>query len=487
MGLNRKKTTTMKKNILSLAALLIASATFVACSSDDNILNDQTINTPNDQTGKYTMTIEASKGGDVTTRALTIVNSAGNTEVLNASWVTSENVYVKKGETWAAGSLKPQADGVTATLKGTLADITIAENDELTLQFPCSGAPNYTGQVGTLADIAAKYDYATATVTVASVSATGNIIPKDATTTFQNQQAIVKFTLVDKADGTTALNATQLTVGDGTNTYTVTPASATNVLYVAIPGFDSKTVTLTATVGSNTYTYEKTGVTFNNGHYYAIMVKMAKAPIDLSKLNGNYTAKNGEVLTGTLADNYKISIADGATVTLNGATINGENVSSYHWAGITCVGDATIILSGTNTVRGFHANYPGIHVPSGKTLTIQGDGSLTASSNGHGAGIGGGYSNTGDRIDCGNITIGGGTIEATGGYASAGIGGGNGSACGDITITNGVTKVTATTGEYAPYSIGAGGNDGTVGKVTIGGTDYTGGISDSPYTYPSQN
>ena len=45
------------------------------------------------------------------------------------------------------------------------------------------------------------------------------------------------------------------------------------------------------------------------------------------------------------------------------------------------------------------------------------------------------------------------------------------SSCGTITITNGVTRVTATKGENAPNSIGAG-KDGTCGTVTIGGTKY---------------
>ncbi|MBR0354124.1 MAG: hypothetical protein IJK35_02005, partial [Oscillospiraceae bacterium] len=154
------------------------------------------------------------------------------------------------------------------------------------------------------------------------------------------------------------------------------------------------------------------------------------------------------------------------------------------------------ILSGENSVKGFYENYPGIFVPENKTLTIQGDGSLTASSNSYGAGIGGGW-----EIACGNITIEGGTINAQGGRYAAGIGGGNGScgnisitgglvtanggyqaagigsgggdttSCGDITIANTVTKVTATAGSDAPNSIGAG-YQGSCGTVTIGGTKY---------------
>ena len=76
--------------------------------------------------------------------------------------------------------------------------------------------------------------------------------------------------------------------------------------------------------------------------------------VDLSTLTADYEAQNGDVLTGTLGANVKISIADGATVTLDGVTINGVNDMNYEWAGITCLGDATIILSGTNTVTGFY-------------------------------------------------------------------------------------------------------------------------------------
>ena len=314
----------MMTNIRTLTALLIASATFAACSSDDNAIDQQ----PAGQQ-VYTMTVNAQKGGDAaTTRALTL---SGKT--LNATWATTENIYVKKGETWATGSLQPQAGGATATLKGTLSGIEINASDVLTLQFPRSGALDYTGQVGTLADIAAKYDYATATVTVASVSATGNINPTEATTTFQNQQAIVKFTLVDKADGTTPLAATQLTVSDGTNTYTVTPASATSEIYVAIPGITNQTVTLTATTGSGTYTYEKANVTFTNGKYYAVSVKMAAAPLTVEALTAGTVKVNIGNGSGTLSSGMKYSVNGGAKTTITTTTsiaVNaGDKVRFY--------------------------------------------------------------------------------------------------------------------------------------------------------------
>ena len=197
--------------------------------------------------------------------------------------------------------------------------------------------------------------------------------------------------------------------------------------------------------------------------------------VDLNSLTEDYLAFDGDVLTGTLGKNVKISIANGATVTLRDATINGVNNNAYKWAGINCPGNATIVLEGTNSVRGFYRHYPGIHIAPGKTLTIRGSGTLNASAYGSGAGIGGGF-----HINCGNIVIEGGTINATGGHMCAGIGGGSVASCGTITITSGVTSVTATKGSNAPYSIGPG-NTGTCGTVTIGGK--TGAISESPYTY----
>ena len=198
--------------------------------------------------------------------------------------------------------------------------------------------------------------------------------------------------------------------------------------------------------------------------------------VDLSTLTGDMEARNGQTLTGTLACNVKVSIADGATVTLRDATINGRNKNAFRWAGITCPGNATLVLEGENSVRGFQRMFPGIHIAQGKTLTIQGSGTLSASSNGYGAGIGGG-----SAIDCGHIVIEGGTITAEGGNEAAGIGGGGYAACGNITITSDVTSLTATKGDGAKHSIGAGA-DGSCGTVTIGGK-VTGPISESPYTY----
>ena len=233
------------------------------------------------------------------------------------------------------------------------------------------------------------------------------------------------------------------------------------------------------------------------------------AATDLAGLTGNYVAQDGDTITGTVGSSVKISIADGATVTLNNVSINADGeLTEGDYAGITCEGDATIILQGTNTVKGLKNNYAGIYIASGKTLTIEGDGILNASSKNYGAGIGAGWQmacgniviNSGNitatgggmsasigggyKANCGNITINGGTVNATGtGTYGIGIGGGYLASCGDITIANTVTKVTATRNGDGQRSIGKGvGNTASCGTITIGGV-VTEGITESPYTY----
>ena len=309
----------MIKDIRTLAALVIASATIAACSSENGIFDNQ----PAQSAGKqvYTLAVDASKGDDAAaTRALVL---DGNT--LSATWATTENIYVKKGSTWATGSLKPDANGATATLKGSLTGIDFGAGDNLTLQFPKSGDITYAGQKGTLADIAANFDWATATVEVESVSATGNINPKAVTTTFENQQAIVKFTLLNADGSALPSNPTELSVSDDTNTTTLTSIpdatyTTNGVLYVALPGFSNQTVTLTATVGNKTYTYEKANASFTNGKYYAVTVKMR----DANTLSITSPAV-GQVI-GSNGKNYDVDkVPNGVTAVAKICYVNGNN------------------------------------------------------------------------------------------------------------------------------------------------------------------
>lgn len=291
-----KEERTMKKmmtNMKTLVALLMAGAAVTSCSSDNEM---DSLKAPAGKT--YTMTVQATKGGDATTRAL----ADGGDGTLTATWATTENVYVKKGDTWATGSLTPQTAGASTTLKGTLSGVTIAANDELTLQFPKSGDITYAGQKGTLADIAANFDWATATIEVASVEG-GNITPK-AGASFAHQQAVVKFTLQDKGNSNAAISPTALTINNGTSdivTLTSIPAetyttNGAGVLYVALPAVSSKPITLTATVGSDTYTLTtSSSKTFTIGNFYRVTAKMTKqAAVPTGALSGQFSVASGK-------------------------------------------------------------------------------------------------------------------------------------------------------------------------------------------------
>lgn len=145
-------------------------------------------------------------------------------------------------------------------------------------------------------------------------------------------------------------------------------------------------------------------------------------------------------------------------------------------------GNVEIELDGNNELKS-GTQRAGLEKTSTGTLTLKDDnkeaGSLTATGGFNSAGIGGGY--LGDGRD---ITITGGTVTATGGRLGAGIGGGaEGGVGNNITIKGGT--VTATGGGNrgtGGAGIGGGSSGGVEnitingGKVTATGGDYAAGI-----------
>ncbi len=229
----------------------------------------------------------------------------------------------------------------------------------------------------------------------------------------------------------------------------------------------------------------------------------------------------GTVITGK-SDKNTVTIeaedeGDKVEVTLKDLNIDASRGSEAA-VSVTGKGDTNIELDGDNELKGGDRHAGLEHnqtvdgegnVTSGK-LTIQDDndkaGSLTATGGYFGAGIGGGSKNAGQvTITGGTITaisgdgagigggqgnmssnagnadieISGGTIEATGGYTSAGIGGG---CYGDATIkiTGDAVIKNAAGGDYGA---GIGGGGGGNGNVTISGNakieNAQGGITGS--------
>ena len=295
----------MKKtimNIRTMAALLIASAAFTACSNEDGaVIGEQPAATQTPQV--YTLTLQAANATGAQHRALEL-----NGTKLVAKWAAGDQLKVRNkdssyellGGTLTASNVS--ADGKTCTFSGTLTG-TIAVGNQLALFYHATSGT----QDGTL-ESAAAHDQAVADVTVASVEA-GNITISESEASFNTTTAVLKLTLKDGSAN--ALNATSLTMTvDGVDIFTASPTAATytangdGVLYFAVPPKDiaadniafeksgghptvelvntwmtnlnTYDVTFTATVGSNTYTATKTGYKLAAGKYYATELTMAK-------------------------------------------------------------------------------------------------------------------------------------------------------------------------------------------------------------------
>ena len=130
-------------------------------------------------------------------------------------------------------------------------------------------------------------------------------------------------------------------------------------------------------------------------------------------------------------------------------------------------GNVEIELDGDNELKS-GTQSAGLEKTSTGTLTLKDDnneaGSLTATGGFNSAGIGGGYLGDGK-----NITITGGTVNATGGSSGAGIGGGRDGKGENITITGGTVNAT---GNEDGAGIG-GGSSGSGENITINGGEVT--------------
>ena len=127
-------------------------------------------------------------------------------------------------------------------------------------------------------------------------------------------------------------------------------------------------------------------------------------------------------------------------------------------------GNVEIELDGNNELKS-GTQSAGLEKTSTGTLTLKDDnneaGSLTATGGFNSAGIGGGYLGDGK-----NITITGGTVNATGNEDGAGIGGGSSGSGENITITGGTVNATGTDG-----GAGIGGGGAAASDIELWGSN----------------
>lgn len=465
-------------SLFSMAALFFVGAIVTGCSSEDESKPSTPQPTPSKS---ITLTTTVSRDGVGDTRAVTeggVKTFAEGEQIAVIYTNTSSQRVVAVSNALTVDDITN--DGKDAKITVTLTDPVAGSVDYI---YPANmansdGTTNYSAlcmQDGTWATLSSKLDYAKGSGEMTG-SGSEFTLPSIA---LANQLAICKFKVKNSGSEITR-SITGLTVSDGTNTYTVSRAAADAPIYMAIqPVSSDKTLSFVANNASNSYYKNVTNLTLAANNIYPLNVTMTQGQTkDLATLGADYEAQNGDMLTGKLAANHKISIAAGATVTLNGVSINYDDTPalSGSFAGITCLGNATIIVNGTDYVKGFSSGYPGIFVPSGSTLTITGSGTLYANGHANAAGIGSSRDNIEYYRACGNIVIQGGTIYAFGGSGAAAIGSGASgnlteqpkSSCGYITIKNSVTNVYVRTesGSSNIQTIGYG-QYSTCGTVTI--------------------
>ena len=330
----------MKKNILSLATLLIASATvFTACSSDDNIIEEKPVN-PTEQV--YTMTIQASKttGDDVQTRGL-YWNNPSTYDEIKVNWHKGEEVrVVQDGKMVGTLTSTASEDGST-TLSGTLTGVTQDADLQFFLHADENCKMDYTGQHGGVVkqgdndgNIEYNYDFAEATLTKTSFrldTETGTITNMDnSVLNFTSNQAIVRFELVN-SDGSADVYAQKLVISDantskivqsidgltGKKTYgpvTHTPSNGQSqscIFTVALNVGSDATIVLDAIDSEgNVFAYNRSNVTFTPGKYYKVKVKMhERTQKFIKEITPEDTYIKGWYVTeyGTVVKNYEES------------------------------------------------------------------------------------------------------------------------------------------------------------------------------------
>ena len=439
--------------------------TLAACSKDDDGLTPQPAEQqPTEQTtGRgipFTATISIGEGG--MTRAL-----ADGGTTLTATWEEGEKVALIHNGVSDEMTVASVSGG-KATITG---DITGSPTDgaDVTIIYPATAAKGATGEVkasllktqeGTLAAVSEKYDVRKGTGTL-KVGATATLTDD---VEMENQFAVWKLTVPANARNLCILADNEAIAGA-----TLKGEQGTEFT-VAVPAVSSKTITVVASDDDNNcYYYKKDGINLAAGKYYRSAPAMSPVgtggSADPQLLTGDYSSES---------DTWVRNISGRETVVLCGLI-----------APQCCIigrDDVTIILMGTNSLNtsGNTGAIGSMVVIGDKTLTITGTGSLTAKGGKDGPCFGT-YKQGKTDYPCGDIIISGGILDLTGGdinkgTGAAAIGTGHGGTCGNITITEGVTRLTATKSGSATHSIGTG-TGGSCRTITIGGTVYWDGSS----------
>jgi len=313
---------TMRLFSMAAVALLMA-----ACSNSD----DFDVQKPAETAGvfHFEATI-AAPNADASMR--TVYTEEGST--INVKWKVGDQIALVHNGVKDVAEVTAVDGSGNATIEATITG-TPADNDDITLAYPADAVYSATPydpfpftpnpdifdkvknyQDGTLAYIQNNLDLRMGS---GKLAVSGGKATLKGSVSVSSLICIWKLTLQDESSN--PLSATQLTFKNETYTQAKATSAAKSEYYLCVvPSFipaPSGTFSFEATVGSDTYTFSKTGLSLTAGKFYKSTVTMAKAgPTTVTWSPVNF---NGSTYT-----------QDGVTLTpSNSKAVSGSNFYDY--------------------------------------------------------------------------------------------------------------------------------------------------------------
>ena len=290
------------KKVFGIAAMLLALA---ACNKIETEIKTT------DQAEGITITAQlAPKTGGATTRAV----SEGSGKIVS-EWAVDEHLavlYEVGGTKYVADATITAVDGDGAATITFTVEAGTANDTPCTLVYPLSAAKDdHSGVKDAATLLAAQDGTLNANLDVRVGAGTIQTTTPGLTVTTQPaaQFAIFKFT-TKNADGSATIDVKPFIVSIDTYDYIVTPATATNELFVALPAISGKEVRFTAFAGSNIYMNVKTGISFTAGSYYQSVVKLNASSLKALIIpKGTSALKGAKLLFYQTGDTYSSAAA----------------------------------------------------------------------------------------------------------------------------------------------------------------------------------